>query len=453
MINSNTFEYVSSGFTYIIDGKYVLKTLQRNELMNPGNNTFDYVLSGLGYVHGVTNSKLEFHSIEFIRYCLKQLNSAFEGQDFSMLYNAYTEQEYGNLFKEHFEDCMPNIYADSGGLQVITRGKSVTEELKAKVYENQGRNSSCAFIFDEIPISFTGSKSSRLDTTTRWYNVDVLEEKARLTGRNVAKQIETFLDMKTKTKPIFIIQGNCIETARLWIKYALAEIPASHHKYITKAAQSFSSAGFGEREDILRAMIFTEIPLEIDHAHLLGVGAVSRLIPTLMFAQTGVYQNMRISYDSTSHSGSIMTGRYFMNGKDFRFPRTLDQVRWPKIYNDCKKHFPEYPYTIEEFFDGIDMTMKNCAEKYGNYDVKVKSEACAIFSQIWNFMEVIENAKSSKENLMKLIDKKKSANAFRALAEVKNVEDYQYWEKNFGRYVNSKAISKDPKLGLQDFFS
>jgi len=414
------------------------------------NNKLEYVLSGTGFMRLHTKGLLTDTS-DFVNNCLTKMNSAFSDQQISFLYNAYTESDLGRHLAETYKDSMPNLYGDSGGLQVITRGKQVTEEIKLGVYKNQASYASRGFIFDEIPISFTGTKSSRLDISTRWYNMDVVEEKAKQTGRNVAKQIETFLDMKSDCLPVFIVQGNCIETANIWVKNALAEIPKSHHKYITCAAQSFSSAGFGNKEDILRAQIFTQLPFDLQHIHLLGVGALSRLVPTIIYMQNGTYKNLHISYDSTSHSGGPTNGRTFIGNKDYKFPRQLDKTKWPTIFNSIQDKF-NMPLTIQEFHDLVNSGTKAIDENYGSRDKQVIALSALVLNAVAEFMGSVEKVLHDKKALMKLITNKKQANIFESLYEVKSSEDYKYWESHIGRFVDSKPISKSPPNNIFDFF-
>ena len=414
------------------------------------NNTLEYVLSGTGYMR-IHTKGLAQETNDFINECLLRMNKAFPEQKISFLYNGWTEQDLGRHLAENFSQSMPNMYADSGGLQVITRGKQITEEMKQGVYENQAKYASRAFIFDEIPVSFTGTKSARLDITTRWYDMDKFEGCARRTGQNVAKQIETFLDMKSKARPVFIVQGNCYETCMDWTRLALEEIPKEHHKYIGAAAMSFSSMGFGMLEDIRRAFYFTQLPFEIDHVHLLGVGAVARLIPQLLFCQTGVYKDTHISYDSTSHSGSIITGRFFIDGGDMRFPRQLDNIKWPRMFNSIKDKF-DLDLSLKEFHDILNSSSKDIDENYGSRDKQVQALSAAILAQTWNFMNSVEGVYNSPEALFNVAKKKKCDNIIKSLAEVKTLEDFNYWEHHLGRFVESKRIVKDKPMTLHDFF-
>ena len=91
-----------------------------------------------------------------------------------------------------YKDHVHEIHADSGGLQIVTQGMVITDELKDKVYENQAEWADVGMCFDEIPVILTGDRSDRNDTKARFFDFENYEELARKTGRNVKRQLEIF---------------------------------------------------------------------------------------------------------------------------------------------------------------------------------------------------------------------------------------------------------------------
>ena len=53
----------------------------------------------------------------------------------AMLFNAYTEKKFIDHIKDYERLHMDGIYADSGGLQMVTTGKTVTSEIKDGIYD------------------------------------------------------------------------------------------------------------------------------------------------------------------------------------------------------------------------------------------------------------------------------------------------------------------------------
>ena len=105
------------------------------------------------------------------------------------MYNAYTEKRPGEWMGEHYRSLVHSIHADSGGLQMITLGRTITNELKEEVYDSQARNSDIAMCFDVIPVrTLDAGRSDRLDLNNRRFDRTDLERCARETGRNLRRQ-------------------------------------------------------------------------------------------------------------------------------------------------------------------------------------------------------------------------------------------------------------------------
>src|SRR5215471_113146 len=129
----------------------------------------EYVMSALGW--GVSpNSFMQFkHLPEFKKAMLEVgdlLNKSVAAKckstvpKVSSLFNAYTEEtevkEISTLSRMGFE----RLYADSGGLQIVTRGSEITPKIKNDIYRVQ-TNADFAFCFDEIPLKIVGDERSR----------------------------------------------------------------------------------------------------------------------------------------------------------------------------------------------------------------------------------------------------------------------------------------------------
>jgi len=78
----------------------------------------------------------------------------------STLYNAYTEKQHVKEFAHLDNLGSDSVYADSGGLQIVTAGKSITEEMKMEIYKTQ-TYADYAMCFDVIPLSSTSLTRTR----------------------------------------------------------------------------------------------------------------------------------------------------------------------------------------------------------------------------------------------------------------------------------------------------
>lgn len=372
---------------------------------------------------------------------------------FGLLYNAWTEKAFGEKFLT-FKDNLDMVEADSGGLQAVTQGHVLTAKDKETVYINQGTYSDYAMCFDEIPLKFTGGKSTRLDLSNRWYEPSMLEPMARETGRNIKNQIETFLRIDSKSKPVFIIQGNCYDSYMKWADFALQEIPQELHQFIGGVAMGAAALGHGTLEDIKRAFFYTQLPevlKQTNHMHLLAVGSVQRLIPNMIFLQNGVYDNLFLTYDSTTHTSGIQMGRYYLDQRNFDFPQHKDKIIWQKIYDDVERQIPT-GMTFDGFYDCFNVPSLKYMEVNGSRNDLIKAYVAVGLSAIKNFISHVEYCLQSRENLLKLSDKKSNYTAFKNLYEVKNLDDFKHWEKHIGRYVTSKPVTSGQPQTLDEFF-
>ena len=117
----------------------------------------------------------------------------------SMLYNAYTEEGFIPRFKTFDNFNAKSLYADSGGLQIVTAGRQVSPEIKMDVYKKQAI-ADYAMCFDEIPlISVTKvrTRNERSNTRNKVFIEDNMIESALATGRNIKEQTTYFRTSKS----------------------------------------------------------------------------------------------------------------------------------------------------------------------------------------------------------------------------------------------------------------
>lgn len=385
-----------------------------------------------------------------------RLNADFPNQQFGALYNAYDQQGYA-ADKEGIGDI--EWIADSGGLQVITRGKEMTPELKAKIYANQAKYSDIAMVFDEMPLFIDGVASSVTDVSNRYFLADDNWAAGAGTGDNTRELIEVIRGTGSKSKAMLIVQGNSLETYKEYFDAALSKIPDEYYSSIAGVALADTANGIAEMEstNMIAAYRFLDIPPTIgNRLHLLGIGALNRLLPAINLLKSG-YLQCELSYDSTTHTGLYIKGAFFTHR-----PIKLGKQRSVNsdiAVNSVYDLFGEFlgGTTREEFAEYFDetrnMTMTQMIAKIPEGHKNVICRCIPfLFSQasIYNFMTLVENAITT--------DKRHKNDAFNQLLRVKDQVDYITWRDSYGRFLKSKHItsigSKDDvsKQGLGGFF-
>lgn len=402
------------------------------------NVAFDYVASAVGYMRMPSPLSYENQKVHEI---LDKLNGA-HSHKFSVLYNSFVEPGYGKAL-QHYKEI--DVYADSGGLQVVTTGAQITPDIKRKVYANQAEYSDFAMSFDELPLSFRGGKSSRLDVTNRWFDLNKFESCARLSGQNIREQIEFFLDKKTKAKPFLIVQGNCKSSYDDWLNICIEEIGEENLKHLGGYAYSSASFGFGLLEEIKKNFYVTQAPVHIPHYHILGVGSVSRLIATCSFVHSGLFHDMRISYDSTTHTSGVHMGRAYINGENVEYPKTASP-EWKLMHDEIQEIFG-VDIDFKEFYHGSSKSAKD----YGDKAHRVYLMWLRLGMSIWHFTKDVETVLTDFDALLEKAGNVQKG-AFKALKEVKTNDDFEHWLNQFGRFIETRQIGRGGESTLDSFF-
>lgn len=417
----------------------------------------EYVMSGCGY------SRMNFAEVDEDTSLRDDINKVFNilndpNHQFGILYNSMTESSFGNIFKRNYKDHVSNIYADSGGLQIITQGKQITEEIKQMVYQNQGTSADLGLSFDEIPLVMQGSRSSRGDVTTRFFDSVNFEDMARQTGKNVWQQIRTFDEMSSPTKPIIIIQGNCYDTYMRWCELLMEQIPKEYHSRIGGVAMGAAALGEGTLQDVRRTFYFTQLPMDLErkHLHLLGIGSVPRLLPIAAFIYSGLLKDTHVSYDSTTHSSGPTMGRYYFNNDHFKIRRGYLQD-YEVIKNDLEAIFPGLLRNIpvQEFHDAVNMNSTKFKEIYGSRSEFIKIQVLLIAGSVYNFKDQVDRMFSSRSSVLKFASKKKIGAEINLLMNVKSKEDFLAWEREVSssRRLKSKAVQSSVTVSLESLFA
>lgn len=408
------------------------------------NKKLEYVLSGTSYLD-IGSS--EPHMLESYDRMVKHIEDT-TAHKFSILYNAFTEKSHGphlNQFKE-----LNQIYADSGGLQIITRGMSITEQLKDEVYENQAAYSHMGMCFDDIPVNVVGGSSKRNDTANRIYGIELLEPAARATGRNLARQIEVFLKAETTCKPILIAQGNCYDSYMKWVELVMQEVPRDMHPCIGGVAMGGAALGTGPLEDIQRAFYFTQLPMDQkQHLHVLGVGTPTRMLPYLAFIKNGLYDGVTVSYDSTSHSNGLVFGTYYVDALKRKFHQHMNPM-YNRMHTESGL-FHDKEVSLTEFHKILNTAKGAYREGGGNVELFSVIRNSVIMSSVKNFCLMVDDLLASDQAFLEYVGARRGRNLHHmlSLSGVRDLESFNHWYRHVGKYVESNRVG-DSQSGSYD---
>jgi hypothetical protein len=419
---------------------------------NKMTKRLDYVASGTAYMRLHRQGNIDTPEIfEYICSAFTRLQDRSSHHKFGLLFNAFMESSFGEKF-EHYKPHLGDIHADSGGLQIVTQGKVITSDMKDQIYRVQAKWADLGMSFDEIPIGTMGSSSSRNDVSNRWFKPDEMEHYARESGRNIKRQIEVFHEEGSACKPILIAQGNCYDTYMKWVDYLMQEIPASEHKYIGGVAMGAAALGTGTLEDIERAFIFSQLPVERSHLHVLGVGAAKRLLPYIVFLQNGMYDGVTMSYDSTTHTGGSELGLFYQNTREtLSFNRQFGKD-YETIYNDMAELGLPEGVDLRGFHEIMNTGFTKYVEDLGKSDVKyMQTRTAFTIKSILNFVQHVDDLYDSKKEVLKLATDAKIQNPIKHLYDVKTKSDWDSWLRHFKKAVKSNRVQVGQPAALEEY--
>ena len=306
---------------------------------------FEYVVSGLtmGVADLYSNPAVTTPFKEHFNKKIVDLDTRYDNQNLSMLYNAHTERNHGTTMSDMMRSSWHRIHGDSGGLQMARTTRGITPELKDKVYHHQAKYCDVAMIFDEIPIEFdmsgVGGIQSLGNTAGRRFDRNDIKRSAQDTLKNVKRQIEVFQKEDSKSKIMLISQGQSVETYKEYIELICDGLSDDEvDMFVSGVAPSSLCNGnsFAHRCEMIYAMKEYQIPDVIkSNVHLLGVGNHEALSPFYLSPDYFSFIE-HLSYDSSSHASSWFYSRY--RDKNFK-PIDVDVVSRSKrglsqIHND-----------------------------------------------------------------------------------------------------------------------
>lgn len=278
----------------------------------------------------------------------------------SMLFNAFTEKGFVNNPQKGFQLYnwlnSEAVYADSGGLQIVTTGKTITDEIKKQIYKTQ-TVADFAMCFDVIPLTSTSifqTSNERSNTGNKIFEDHLFAESAKKTALNIKEQVAYFRETNAKTKVVIIVQGNTPQDMKFFFDTIAHELTEEDYQHISGIAVADTCMGNGELESI--KMLHAAHLISQDcheavksHIHFLGIGSLYRLRPIINLIKSGFLKSYkRISYDSTSHTSCFDMGLIKLNGT-------------------CRSYGTHKTILAEEVFDDVYGYFKNTFDKLINY--------------------------------------------------------------------------------------
>ena len=397
--------------------------------------TFEYVATGIGHTYLMSNMFMKNPEVvDFVNDTFSKLNGR-NNSKFSLLFNAYTEAKYGGHLNRLYRSGVHQFHSDSGGLQIVTLGKKITPELRHDVYKVQAKYSDVAMSFDEIPVVNAGDKSTMGQTSGRFFDKNNVIQMAKLSGQNVHDQINTFLDEKSKTKPYIIAHGNCRETYLQWLDIIYQEIPSHLHQYVGGIAVSGVALGAGLLEDIQKAF-YTKDFLEYNsNIHILGVGAIARMLPYLTLISSDFYKkDMHLSYDSTSQTAGIARVALYEQGKEIKHGKKLHYI-YDQLYDKVNEivDLKAAGVSHETFFEIMN---KKCTKRLLNSSDEFDLEKVMEFAHVvigWlaysvnDITSLVDKLSKSTEETIAYAHGKGWARDMSPLSNINDLKTFEEW--------------------------
>jgi len=378
----------------------------------------------------------------------------------SILYNAFTEAAHGQWLKEQDYYGFDQVYADSGGLQMVTRGLPLTEDLKLQIYETQ-KASDFGFCFDEIPLKLkegidpeTGKH--RALTDSKLFYPEDFTSCAERTAQNVLNQCRAFEG--TDTKAFYIVQGNTSDEMYRWFERGVDIVGPDYFKNVQGVAPADTCMGNGELESIDMLVAYHRMVSDFGpkytrkHIHLLGVGSPSRLMPVVLLKRSGfIPPDVEVSFDSSTQSMAYAMGNYLDSDGD-RTNKDHQKVMrmFGRFYDDMEDLFVEFSPNItkewyldytEKRYLSISDTIKQCPK-----EMEIAVRASVTLMCIWQGLGLYARLKEDLE-----CDEVRQT-GLGYLTEVNTLDDYHHWRRQFERFMSSKRIDRKTNNSLVDMF-
>jgi len=388
----------------------------------------------------------------------------------SGLFNAYTEEMFANRVDESgtdFKKLFPDgIYADSGGLQVLTRGKTISEAMKQKIYNIQTKYSDYAMSFDEMPFKMVGGQ--------RIYLPNIVSDCGIRAGENLQGQIEYFENINSKTKIFPIIQGLGLDDMST---YTLNMLNVLNEKQLN-SLECLAVGGIGSEFELLERSInifkINGIPPKIrSHFHVLGVTGFRKLMPILIGVRNGLLPGIKkFSFDSTTMSKSFLLGNIYQSLSEIKSGvsnRSLGKVRdnfvddyyqqmwdfWKDIPNNI---FDDVEDLIQHSnFQGLynnpnksDLIEKytTAAQQYKNMGLEhgvktITQKYVYVYYNTYKFLSILEDYLEGKVELSEFMGTYKHLGLLQALEKITTIEAFDDWYISVRKAVNVEKKSED----------
>jgi len=383
----------------------------------------------------------------------------------SMLFNGFTEK---NFIKPPHNFQMYNwlnsdaVYADSGGLQMVTAGKTITPALKQQIYATQSV-ADFAMCFDVIPLSNTAlvtTRNERSNVGNKIFEDSEFAKSAEATAQNIKDQVTYFKTHGAKTKVVIIVQGNTPQDMKFFYDTIVSKLSDDDYEHVSGIAMADTCMGNGELESIkmLHAahLISQDChPNVSSHIHFLGIGSLYRLRPIIYLIRSGLLKSYkRISYDSTSHTSCFDMGLIKLDGTCRAYgthkTRLAEEV-FDGVYNYFKPIISEL-VTYEEYRKVVFGPKERSPLKFtairdnaraigGNAQITgMLLKSLHTYYQIGNFMKRSEDIWGEQSD----------GTPIGHLLNVRDEHDIFQWYANFESHVQSRPIRRREETATLD---
>lgn len=442
--------------------------MKTREYENNGKKTYSFVASGANYIRIHKNSWMEREEEAYSAFktTLAAALSRIKGEcerivpeynfKIGLLYNGFTEDKYGEWFRQN-EMGFDAIYADSGGLQLLTRGLEVNDETRQRIYQSQAM-ASHAMSFDDIPAIAHHRASSKTSTKSKVFYPELAKECAIKSAQYVKEQCQFMNEHNADAGVFYITQGNNYNDVYEWFLNGDKVLSKAEWDRICGVSLAFSCLGTGQAEQIENFLAYEKIKQEAgidkikNHVHLLGVGSASRLLPTVSYMQSKLASpDSVISYDSTSLSMSLSMGN-FLSETGLTKVNGAREAR--AIFGEVLRFF--WDIMVENFNPDFDMeTLLNhmvdnrmSTSNAAMIDVTgSKLYHCArLFPALYVFYQVINLQK--QKNIVK--DK---SPIFMELEQCNTLTDFETWYAMYKNRLDSDRVNRHgDSHEITDFF-